>query len=67
MSGKNLTSKNSKNETFRRFQDFEWVLWLKTKTRKRRKSTESFLNKKTYPLLTITITGKLIKTNQFVI
>ena len=47
MSGKNLTSKNSKNETFRRFRASECVLWQKTKTRKCRKSTESFLNKKT--------------------
>ena len=43
MSGKNLTSKNKK-ETFRGFRVFEYALWYKTKTRNRRKLTESFLS-----------------------
>ena len=47
MFGKNLTSKSTKNEIFRRFRVFEYALWQKAKTRKCRKSTESFLNKKT--------------------
>ena len=46
MFGKNLTSKSSKNKIFHGFRVFEYVLWQKTKTRKCRKSTESFLNKK---------------------
>ena len=46
MFGKNLTSKSNKNKIFRRFRIFEYVLWQKTKTRKCRKSTESFLNQK---------------------
>ena len=32
---------------FRGFQVFEYALWQKSKTRKCRKSTESFLNQKT--------------------
>ena len=47
MFGKNLTSKSSKNKIFRRFCVFEYVLWQQMKTRKCRKSSESFLNKKT--------------------
>ena len=43
MSGKNLTSKSSKNNIFRGFRVFQYALWQKAKTRKRRKSTESFL------------------------
>ena len=48
MFGKNLTSKSSKNKIFRGFRLFEYALWQKTKTRKRRKSTESFLNQKAH-------------------
>ena len=33
-------------EIFRGFRVFEYALWQKTKTRKCRKSTEIFLNKK---------------------
>ena len=46
MFGKNLTSKNTKKKIFRRFRVLERGLWWKTKTRERRKSTESFLNQK---------------------
>ena len=41
---KNLTSKSSNNKIIRGFRIFEYALWQKTKTRKCRKSTESFLN-----------------------
>ena len=46
MFGKNLTSKSSNNKIFCGFRVFEYALWQKTKTRKCRKSTESFLNQK---------------------
>ena len=41
------TSKNELMKIFRGFRVFEYALWQKTKTRKCRKSTESFLNQKT--------------------
>ena len=40
------TSKNELLKIFRGFRVFEYALWQKTKTRKCRKSTESFLNLK---------------------
>ena len=40
----NFTSKSSKNNIFRGFHVFKYVLWQKTKTWKCQKSTESFLN-----------------------
>ena len=40
------TSKNELIKIFRGFRVFECALWQKTKTRKCRKSTESFLNQK---------------------
>ena len=40
------TSKNELLKIFRGFRVFEYALWQKTKTRKRRKSTESFLSQK---------------------
>ena len=40
------TSKNELLKIFRGFRVFEYALWQKTKTRKCRKSTESFLNQK---------------------
>ena len=44
---KKNTLKNELMEIFRGFRVFEYALWQKTKTRKYRKLTESFLNKKT--------------------
>ena len=41
------TSKNELLKTFRSFRVFEYALWQKTKSRKRRKPTESFSNEKT--------------------
>ena len=46
MFGENPTSRNSSNKIFRGFQVFDYALWQKMKNRKRRKSTESFLNQK---------------------
>ena len=43
---KNLTSKSSKNKISRGFRVSEYALLQKMKTRKCRKSTESFLNQK---------------------
>ena len=43
------TSKNELKKIFRGFRIFEYALWQKTKTRKCRKLTESFLNKKKAP------------------
>ena len=40
------TSKNELLKIFRGFWVFKYDLWKKTKTRKRRKSTENFLNLK---------------------
>ena len=40
------TSKNELLKIFGGFRVFKYDLWTKTKTRKRRKSTESFLNLK---------------------
>ena len=40
------TLKNELVKIFRGFRVFEYALWQKIKTRKRRKSTESFLNQK---------------------
>ena len=40
------TLKNELVKIFRGFRVFEYALWQKTKTRKCRKSTESFLNQK---------------------
>ena len=46
MFGKNLTSSSSKNKIFRGLRLFEYALWEETKTQKRWKLTESFLNQK---------------------
>ena len=46
MFGKNITLRNSNNKIFRGLRVFKYALWQKTKTRKCRKSTESFLNQK---------------------
>ena len=40
------TLKNELMKIFSGFRFFEYALWLKTKTWKRRKSTKSFLNQK---------------------
>ena len=42
------TLRNELMKIFRGFWVFEYALWQKTKTRKCRKSTESFLNQKTH-------------------
>ena len=39
-------SKSTKNKIFNEFPVFEYALWEKMKSRKNRKSTESFLNQK---------------------
>ena len=48
-------------KNFRGFRVFEYALWQKAKTRKCRKSTEGFLNKKKHSSLTVAITRKLLK------
>ena len=50
---------------FRGFRVLKYALWQKTKTRKRQKCTESFLNLK-HPLLTVANTRKLLKSYEFV-
>ena len=60
------TFKNELMKIFRDFCVFEYAIWQKTKTRKCRKSTGRFLNKKD-PVLTVTITRKLLKSYKFVI
>ena len=60
------TLKNELVKIFRGFRVFEYALWQKTKTRKCRISTESFLNKKN-PLVTVTISRKLLESYQFAI
>ena len=57
---------NQKTKIFCGFLVFDYPLWRKTKARKRRKSTESLLNKKK-ALLTAIITRQLLKQNEFVI
>ena len=55
--------KNELIKIFRGFRVFEYALWQETKTQKRWKSTESFLNQK-IQLLTDLVTRKLLKNNQ---
>ena len=50
---------------FRGFQVFEYALWLKMKTRKCQKSTESFLNQKIHiSKIANLVSRKLLKSNQ---
>ena len=51
---------------FRGLGVFEYAVWQKTKTRKYRKSKESFLNKKA-STVKVNITRKLLNSYQFVI
>ena len=61
-----LTPLKIKTNIFRGFLVFDYPLWRKMKTQKRRKLTESLLNKKK-TLLTVIITRQLLKNNEFVI
>ena len=61
------TLKNELMKIFRAFRVFEHAMWQKTKTQKYRKSTGSFLNKRTHSVLTVIIPRKLLKSHQFVI
>ena len=58
------TSKNELLKIICGFRVFEYAPWQKTKTRKYRKSIESFPNKK-HSLLTVSITRKMLKSYQF--